>query len=438
MLTGAHRQIRARLRNSTGPLRQSRTVRVICVNAVVDAAGTGAYLSMAVLFFTRFGGVSAAGYGVGLAIAGCIGLAATPPVTALADRIPVKYLVIFVALWRAAGFTLLAFVHGLVQFVLVLSVLYLFDRSAGPLNQALIGALLTGADRTRAVALMRSVRNVGFSIGFITTGIVLQIGTKQVYLAVFFLNAATFVVMAVLVAALPARPAPAGQPPTAAGTGNGGDAGRPGPAPDGPGERARPPVRNARFVRITMANSVLFLYAVLLLSVLPLWVAVHTEAPLWTITVLLLTNTAIAVLGQVRVSRSLTDIRTATRAVNQSAGCLTMCCLLLALSGIRGRPYLSVALLIAAVIFLSAAEVLHSAAATQLSFDLAPAQLQAAYLGFFNTGLTAAELFGAAAILFLVSHLGAVTWLMLAAIFPIAAWANRSAVLVARAPDDDG
>lgn len=398
---------------ASGDMRVRRRVsRVIAVNAVVDSAGTGAYLSAAVLYFTRFGGMSPSAYGLGLAVAGLIGMLASTPVCSLADRFPVKHVVVCIAVWRAAGFAVLAFVHGLAVFVLVLSALYLFDRSAGPLYQALIGALLTGTDRTRAMAVTRSARNVGFSVGFLTAGVALHIGTPAAYRGLFFLNSASFIAMAVLIASLPATK-------------------RHREPASSRGERAAgavPPARNRFFVGVTLSNAVLFLYAALLLSVLPLWTADHTKAPLWIITVMLLVNTAFAVGGQLKAVASVNDPTSAARAATRSAVYMTLSCAMLAISGITTNSYEAVAVLLAAIVFLSLAEILHSTAACQVSYDLAPPGRQGAYLGFFNTGLSSVEFFGAAPILYLISHLGDITWLIVASLFPIAAWGNRLSV----------
>ena len=59
------------------------TGRRLAVMALIDASGTGAFLAVSAVFFTRSVGLSAAQVGLGLALAACLGLATAVPIGAV-------------------------------------------------------------------------------------------------------------------------------------------------------------------------------------------------------------------------------------------------------------------------------------------------------------------------------------------------------------------
>ncbi|WP_073920973.1 MFS transporter [Streptomyces sp. CB00455] len=390
----------------------TRESRIIAVNALVGSVGTGMFLAGSALYFTRFGGLTETQLGVGLAIAGVVGLLTAVPIGRLADRFGPRNMLLVVCVWRAVGYLAYLNVHGFNEFVVTASLLFVMDRAGQPLNQALVGRLITGTERNRTMGFIRALRNLGFTVGFSVAGIALTTDSPTLFRWLFIGNAISFMFVFACITMLP-NAGPAGSA-DKAGTKDGGKSGK-------SGGTVVPPIRDWRFVAATAANGVLFLHDAILITVLPLWVAEHTSSPVWMITVLVTTNTLITVIGQVRVTRHIDNMATARRATNRSSVLLTLSCLAFALSGVLGSPGWTAVALMAALLLLTVAELLHSASSWEISFALSPEAAQGRYLSFFNTGFSAAEIAGPAVVLWLLSQAGPAGWLFLAGAFPLAA-----------------
>ncbi|WP_327710183.1 MFS transporter [Streptomyces sp. NBC_00464] len=389
----------------TGALPATRESRIIAVNALIGSMGTGMFLAGSALYFTRFAGLSETQLGVGLAIAGVVGLATTVPMGMLADRYGPRNIILVVCLWRAIGYLAYLRVDGFNQFVVTASLLYIMDRAGQPLNQALVGRLITGTERNRTMGFIRSLRNLGFTIGFSLAGIALTTGSKTAFHWLFIGNALSFLVVFSLVWILP-RVGPAVAK----------DA-KKGATP----KKVVPPIRDLRFVAATAANGVMFLHDAILITVLPLWVAEHTASPIWMITVLVTTNTVLTVLAQVRVTRHITDLATATRATTMSSVLLLFACIAFAASGWADTSGWAIVTLVTALLLLTFGELLHSASSWEISFAMSPEEAQGRYFAFFNVGFSAAEIAGPAVVLWLLAGTGPGGWLIIAVCFPLSA-----------------
>ncbi|MER5891085.1 MFS transporter [Streptomyces sp. NPDC001941] len=393
----------------TRALPATRESRIIALNALVGSVGTGMFLAGSALYFTRFAGLSETQLGLGMGIAGVVGLATTVPVGRLADRFGPRNVLLVVVLWRAIGYLAYLNVDGFTEFVVTASLLYVMDRAGQPLNQALVGRLITGTERNRTMGFIRSLRNLGFTVGFGIAGIALTTGSEAAFRWLFIGNAISFVFVFTFVTMLPkvGPSAPKGED----------------GAPD-PAATVVPPLRDWRFVAAMASNGVLFLHDAVLITVLPLWVAEHTPSPDWMITVLVTTNTVITVLGQVRVTRHIDSLPSAARATNWSAVLLTFACCAFAASGVVDTPAWASVTLMGALLLLTVAELLHSASSWEISFALSPAAAQGRYLAFFNLGFSAAEIAGPVVVLWLLARTGPSGWLVLAVFFPLAAALN--------------
>jgi MFS family permease len=382
----------------------TRESRIIAVNALVGSVGTGMFLAGSALYFTRFAGMSETQLGVGMALAGVVGLLTAVPMGRLADRFGPRTMLMIVCLWRFVGYLAYLSVHGFGQFVVTACLLFVMDRAGQPLNQTLVSQLIVGAERNRTMGFIRALRNLGFTVGFSLAGIALTADSATLFRWLFIGNAISFLFVFSLIAMLPkVRPVAAGG------------------ADDKAPATILPPIRDLRFVAVTASNGVLFLHDAVLITVLPLWVAEHTASPIWMITVLVTTNTVITVLCQVRATRHIDDMASARRATTRSAALLTLSCFAFALSGMVGLPAGAAAALVAALLLLTVAELLHSASSWEISFAMSPEAAQGRYLSFFNVGFSMAEIGGPAVILWLLSRTGPAGWLILAATFPLAA-----------------
>jgi mannose-6-phosphate isomerase-like protein (cupin superfamily)/MFS family permease len=334
--------------------------------ALIDASGTGAFLAVSAIFFTRSVGLSIVQVGAGLAVAAGLGLATAVPIGALADRIGPRRVLVVVSLWRAACFAAYPLVHTFAEFCAVVCLLGLVDKSAAPMEQAIVGQVVAQHDRVRTMAAMRAVRNVGLAAGALLGTLALAISTRPAYVAVVLVNAASFVGLAALAARLPLR-------------GNAASVRR---------RVSLSVLRDRPYLALAGLNAVLTMHMTLLSVGIPVWISQHTHAPNVIVAPLLVLNTMLAVAFQVRASNGVDTPISAAARLRQAGGVLGLCCMLLAFTG----PLPSVAaipVLVASMVALTGGELFQSAGAWGLSYQLAREGEQAAYLSVFWLGVGA-------------------------------------------------
>jgi biotin carboxylase/MFS family permease len=393
-----------------------RALRLLLAAAPVNALGTGLVLSTSVLYFTRHVGIAPAAVGAVLAVTGTAGIAAIVPAGRLADRYGVRPVLVAVYLWRAVGYAGYAVAPSLAWFAAVSALLYLVDRAANPLTQALVAAAVPAQDRGRVMGLLRSSSNVGLAAGTAVAGIAVALDSQPAYRLLFVGNAASLLLWAALLARLPVGRAPAPTRPA---------------HPDRPAA-GRAPLRDRRFVALTASSAVLYLHDRILLVALPIWVVEHTTAPRQLVTLAVVLNMALTVLLQVPVAGRVGSLAAARRGMTWVAALLAGLCGLFAGAGLAGPPALAAGLVLAAAVVLTAAELIHSAAAWQLCFQLAPDADRGRYIAFFTLGTAAEEVLAPAVLLVLLTGLGGLGWLLLAAAFPAAAAVLRAVVPAGR------
>jgi hypothetical protein len=298
-------------------------------------------------------------------LAGGLALLTAVPVGALADRYGPRRALVVVSLWRAAGFAAYPLVHDVNAFLLVVCLLGLVDKTAPPLEQALVGEAVAHADRVRTMAVMRAVRNVGFTVGAMMGTLALGFDTRPAYVAIVLVNALSFVALAAMAAGLPVLAEAAGA-------------------------RLRRPLsfgvlRDRPYLVIAVLNAVLTIHMTLLSLGVPVWIAEHSHAPRAVIAPLLIVNTVLAVLFQVRASRGADTIAGAAARLRSSGLALAACCAMLAV--VPPLPAAAaVAILAVGMVALTTGELFQSAGGWGLSYELARDGEQAAYLSVFWLG----------------------------------------------------
>ncbi|MGW6521644.1 MFS transporter [Streptomyces sp. NPDC054962] len=384
----------------------------LAVMAMIDAVGTGAFLAVSVPFITRSVHLSEGNLGFGLALSAAIALATAIPIGILADRIGPKKVLVGVSLWRCACFVVYPLVQNLWQFLAVVCLLGLVDKAAAPMEQALVGQATATDDRVRVVAILRSLRNVGFTLGALLGGIGLLIDTRAGYTAILLVNAASFAVLASLAARLPVLNASAKS------------------------LRRRFSVsvlRDGSFLSFTGINAVLTMHMTLLSIGIPLWIVGHTDVSSALISPLVAVNTVLAVALQVRASRGTDTIAGAARALVWAGISLAACCLLL-VAAPKLPVVLAVGVLLLAMVALTGGELFQSAGGWSGSYLLAVPGQEGVYLSVFWLGVAVQQI-AAPVLVSLVVTAGSTGWVVLAALFavcglaapPIGRWAQAQA-----------
>ncbi|MET8166234.1 MFS transporter [Streptomyces sp. NPDC102259] len=368
----------------------------LAVMAMIDAVGTGAFLAVSVPFVTRSVRLSEGNLGFGLALSAAIALATAIPIGVLADRIGPKKVLVGVSLWRCACFVVYPLVQNLWQFLTVVCLLGLVDKAAAPMEQALVGQATATDDRVRVVAILRSLRNVGFTLGALLGGIGLLIDTRAGYTAILLVNAASFAVLAGLAARLPVLNASAKS------------------------LRRRFSVsvlRDGSFLSFTGINAVLTMHMTLLSIGIPLWIVGHTDVSSALISPLVAVNTVLAVALQVRASRGTDTIPGAARALVWAGVSLAVCCLLL-VAAPKLPVVLAVGVLLLAMVALTGGELFQSAGGWGGSYLLAAPGQEGVYLSVFWLGVAVQQI-AAPVLVSLVVTAGSTGWVVLAALFAV-------------------
>ncbi|MCX5422048.1 MFS transporter [Streptomyces sp. NBC_00078] len=373
--------------------------RLLALAQLTNSIGDGAYYVTSALYFTHVVGLAPARVGLGLTVAWAVGSLAGVPLGRVADRRGARGTAVLLALGTGAAVASFLVVRGFVPFVLAACAYATAQSGLAAARQALLAGLVAVAERTGLLAHLQATLNAGLAVGAGLGGLALQAGTRAAYLAVFALDAASFLVCAAMLLRLPAVAPVAVRKRDTLGV-----------------------LRDRPYALLTLLNTVLLLRMPLLSLGLPLWIAERTTAPTWLVSALFVLNTGAVMLFQVRTARGVTGLASATRVVRRSGWVMLGACAVFALSAGASLRVAVGALVVGAVLQV-VAEMGQSAGSWQLSFDLAPAGRVGEYQGFFGTGVTVARTLGPLVLTSLLVEWGTPGWLLLGALTVVASYA---------------
>jgi MFS family permease len=372
----------------------------------IDAVGSGMFIPLSLLYLTRIVGIPPVQVGLGLTLAGIAALIATPFAGHLGDRYDPRLVAAVGYAVCAAGFAVYTLVGSFATFLLVATVIQVFDRAASSARTLVALSVAGGAERLTLLAYERSTRNVGYGVGGLCASLALASGSRAGYVAVLLANAATFAVGTAIMLRLPPAPRAA--------------AGK-----EGPTIGYRSVLRDRPYVALAGISSLLWLNDSLLKVALPLWILRRTSVSPSFTGIFFALNTALVVGLQIRLSRGATDARGAGRAYRRGGVALAAACGFFAAAAEVGVAA-AAALLAIAVVALTAGEMLVSAGQWAASIDLLREEARGRYLGVFSTSVSLQTALGPLAVTFALVHGGDWGWLGLAAFFVAAGLAARS------------
>ncbi|WP_328665448.1 MFS transporter [Streptomyces sp. NBC_00328] len=392
MTPGARGSVLSRLGTS---LRSSPAAeRTLVVSALSDSMGTGLFAALAAVFFTRISSLTASQFALGLSLAGAVGFVLTIPVGVVGDRFGARRTLIVLNLWRAAGFACYAFVTSFPAYLVVVLLTAIADRTAGGVGQAIVADVAGDDRRVRLMAIMRSVRNVGYAVGGLAAGVAIAIDSSWVFRGTLFGIALFYVLCAALLARL--RTADAGRVPVRT--------------------KRTWAFRDRRYLAFTGLNVFLALHVTTLNVLLPLWILSVPAIPESFVAFPLILNTVIVSVLQLPATRHIVSLRGAGRAALASAALLAAACCFFAFSAWWNDPAGAVPVLLCGVLALTAAEMWQAASSWQISMDLAPEGNRAQYLSTFNLSNTAERVVGPAVLPALVMTYRSWGWLLVCAV----------------------
>ncbi|MFE0698987.1 MFS transporter [Streptomyces sp. NPDC058872] len=378
-----------------------RNHRIIAFGVVINASSGGFYLAGSTLYFLKGIGLTAAQVGIGLTIAGLVGFLTTVPVTLLAKRLGPLTLLRSLQLWRAAWMVALAFSENMVTFTLCASMVMVSRAPIFPMVQILINTTSSSTDRTRILGVISSVINVGMSVGTLAAAPLISMGGLSWLRSVLLAGAACSMLSALVFRFLDVDTS--SSEPTAQKW----YAGLVDVAKDRP------------YLALSAVNGVLFLHPVLLGVAVPLWLVEATNAPEALLSALLFLNTILAIVFQVHFAKNIKSTADGTRSLLRSGLALALFSLVL-IPTLYTNVWLSIAILVVAIVVLTCGELFQGAGAWELSIRHAPESKKAEYLAVFSLGGSLANIAGPALVAVLVTW-GASGMVVLSSVFVAAA-----------------
>lgn len=344
-------------------------------------------------------------------------LVATPPAARIIRVLGPRRFAIVSCLSRGVLFLLLPLSTAPAWTIGVVLLSGLFEAAGFSIYQIIIADALGEEARTEALAVRRTLGNIGFTVGGLLVGLVVGLGSRDAYAAAFVVSgialAAAALILFRMIEPSTVPPGPEGVEAATVAT-------RGAEVP-----RARA-LRDGRFVGMIAVATVMASSMHLLTVGVPLWVVRETEAPHGVVGALLVVNTVLVVVLQVRLARSSETWEGARTAVVRAGLVFAASVALVALAG-QMPATLAVALLVTAAVLAAVAEMLDSAGWWTVSYEYPPAAQRSDYLAAFDVVTPAINIAGPPLMIAVVA-LGPGGWAAYAVLFLVASAAAAALV----------
>jgi predicted MFS family arabinose efflux permease len=387
----------------------SRSAGAVVFTAFIDSLGTGVYLAGASLFFVVQVGLTVAQVGVGLSLAGVAAFASKVPVGSLADRFGPRSVLVMVQALRGMVFVSLAFIHGFPAFLIACIAMGILEGPVSPLTQAVVASVVDESSRTRTLAIVRSARNVAFSLGALVASPLLASGATWAHIAIMLLNAFSFFIAAYLMARVPIL--------------------------NKASVKARvtfrsifSTFRNGPYIGLAAVCGAMSMYTSVLMIALPLWAVSVGAIDPGAVPVLIAINTVLSVVLQVPLAKIAEAENGGLRSIAWAGVALAIA--FIGFGAVEfAHGWWPFALLSFGCVALTIGEVMHTAGEWELSFQFSEPSRRALYLSVFNLGEAAASMVGPVVLTVALIPAGAVGWAVAAGLVllcaPIAAATTR-------------
>ncbi len=408
-------------------------MRILSTSTLIATLGRGVFLTLTVLYLNFVVHLPAGQIAIVLGASSVTGIVFSLIGGHLSDRLSARRLLLGAVVAEAAGLVCYSLVSTFLVALLVACSTGAAQAVGHSARAAIIARAFTGPTRVHTRAVLRTLTNIGISVGSGFSGIALAVGTPFAFRTSLIAAGGVYLVGQLNLARLPPSvdaPGISGADPA-----NDGDDPLIDPTaiaaeqlpPEQRSTRARAggrpglsPWRNPQYLVFAMLTGVFAVQFSLEEVGVPLWVAHDTAAPRSILSVLLITNTAIVIAFTVRLSRNTHRMRVAGRANALAGGLFVVACLVYAAA--QGLP----AVAACAVLIVGAAagafcEVLSQASMWGMSFELADPDRAGAYQGLVGTTFSMGSAIGPTLVAVTALALGMIGWIVLGAIMLAAA-----------------
>jgi MFS family permease len=175
----------------------------------VDALGSGVFMPLTMLYFLAVTPLSLVQVGAAISIASFLSLPAGPLIGVLVDRLGAKQVLLAGNVLQAVGFFAYLVTDSFAA-VLLWTIVVTIGRTAfwGSYGN-IVTAISQPGERERWFGFLGALRNVGFAVGGLASGVAISIGTDFAFQAVVAVNAASYLLALWLLLAVP-DPRPGG------------------------------------------------------------------------------------------------------------------------------------------------------------------------------------------------------------------------------------
>ncbi|WP_320064497.1 MFS transporter [Micromonospora sp. RTGN7] len=385
---------------------------ILLVNTLVGCVGFGLYTAVSVIYFSTFADVSAVQVGLGFSLTASVWIFAAGPVGRLVDRIGPREMTIGAGAVQGILLACLPLINGVASFLILMCTLGIAERGASVSREALLAQLVDEKRRVVTAARSRSVANIGLSVGTALAGVALAVNTRTAFVVLLVCYALLTLGVSAISLQYPRVP------------------GRRGTTRSGP----RGVFRDPPFLAVSLLSGLVSIYDTVLVIGLPLWIAHHTNIPTTIFAGLIIANTLLIVLFQVRAARGVESVPDARRALVQGSLAAAFACAIFAVTAWTDTAVLAGAILAAGVLLLTAGELRAAAADWALRFELAHRDAQGEYGAIHSLGSTIRSICGPVLVTYLLSVWTDTGWFVLVVIFlalaaatgPVVGWAQRT------------
>lgn len=170
----------------------------------IDAVGSGVFMPVSMLYFLVTTDLSLVQVGAAISVASAVAIPAGPLLGGLVDRLGAKHVLLAGNLMQGIGFLAYLVTDSFAGLTLW-TVLVAVGRTAfwGSYGN-IVAAISQPGEREKWFGFLGALRNVGFAVGGLLSGVAITIGTDAAYVAVVLVNAVSYGVAFVLLLALPA------------------------------------------------------------------------------------------------------------------------------------------------------------------------------------------------------------------------------------------
>ena len=254
----------------------------------VDAVGSGVFMPVSMLYFLVATPLTLVQIGAAISIASAASIPAGPVVGGIVDRVGAQRVLQVANVMQGLGFAAYLFVDSFTG-VLLATVLVSIGRTSfwGSFG-ATVAVISRPGERELWFGFLGALRNVGFALGGLVSGLAITIGTETAYAAIVVANALSYGLAYVLLRAVPNTVVPHD------------------PDDDRPREGWGVVLRDHRYSLLVLTQASFSMSMMALNFAMPIYATQTLGLPGWVAGALFTINTVMVGFGQGLLVRSLT------------------------------------------------------------------------------------------------------------------------------------